>query len=107
MAELKASKKSTRSEISKESATPALRRIRFLAKIEGAKEVVLTGDFTQWAKDQMKLNPIGENEWEIVLNLAPGEYQYRLLVDGEWRDHAEATKRVPNAYGSENYVLTV
>jgi hypothetical protein len=42
-----------------------------------------------------------------VLNLAPGEYQYRLLVDGEWKDHSEAKRRVPNAFGSENCVLTV
>jgi hypothetical protein len=81
--------------------------VRFLAKIEGAKEVVLAGDFTEWTKDQIKLNPIGSGEWEAVLNLAPGEYQYRLLVDGEWRDHSEAARRVPNAFGSENCVLTV
>jgi hypothetical protein len=35
------------------------------------------------------------------------EYQYRLVVDGEWRDHAEAPRRVSNPYGTENCVLTV
>jgi hypothetical protein len=107
MSETKASAKSKKSDSSRTPANPALRRVRFLAKIEGAKEVVLTGDFTKWAKDQIKLNHIGSGEWEAIFNLAPGEYQYRLLVDGEWRDHAQAAKRVPNAFGSENCVLTV
>jgi len=92
---------------SKPSRRPALRRLRFLVKLEGAKEVVLTGDFTRWAKDEIKLNPIGQGEWETVLRLLPGEYQYRLLVDGEWRDDAQAKKRVPNSFGTENCVLTV
>lgn len=92
---------------SKQSESATLGRLRFLVKVQDAKEVMLTGDFTRWAKDQIKLNHIGDGEWETVLKLPPGEYQYRLLVDGEWRDHPEAAKRVPNAFGTENCVLTV
>ena len=107
MSDTKPSAKPKKSDSAKASAVPPLRRVRFLTKIEGAKEVVLTGDFTKWAKDQVKLHPIRSGEWEAVLNLAPGEYQYRLLVDGEWRDHPEASRRVPNAFGSQNGILTV
>ncbi len=42
-----------------------------------------------------------------MLELAPGEYQYRLIVDGEWRDHSEATRRVANSFGTQNCVLIV
>ncbi len=93
--------------LSKPSQTSTLRRLRFLAQVKDAKEVVLTGDFTDWVKDKIKLNSIGDGEWETVLKLPPGEHQYRLLVDGEWKDHSEATKRVPNPFGTENCVLTV
>lgn len=51
---------------------------------------------------------VGSNgEWATSLQLPPGEYQYRLRVDGQWHDHLEARKRVPNPYGSENCVLFV
>ena len=89
------------------SAVPALKRIPLRIRAEGAREVVVTGDFTQWAKDKVRLTPATGGEWTTMLELAPGEYQYRLIVDGEWRDHPEATRRVSNSFGTQNCVLTV
>ena len=97
----------TRVDASKQSRKSALRRHRFLVRQDGAKEVILTGDFTAWSKDEIKLTSIGQGEWETVLQLPPGEHQYRLLVNGEWRDDAQAKKRVPNSFGGENCVLIV
>lgn len=89
------------------AAVPALKRIPLRIRAEGAREVVVTGDFTQWAKDKVRLTPAAGGEWTTMLELAPGEYQYRLIVDGEWRDHPEATRRVANSFGTQNCVLTV
>lgn len=86
---------------------PTLKKIPLRIRAEGAKEVILTGDFTQWARDKVRLSPAASGEWITVLDLAPGEYQYRLIVDGEWRDHADAARRVPNSFGTQNCVLTV
>ncbi len=86
---------------------PSLKKVPLTVRLNGAKEVVLTGDFTQWAKDKIRLTPAAAGEWITVLELAPGEYQYRLIVDGEWRDHAEAPRRVRNPFGTENCVLIV
>lgn len=86
---------------------PEPKRVNFVTKVEGAKEVVVTGEFTSWARDKVRLKPSGPGEWGASLDLAPGEYRYRLIVDGEWRDDAQAKKRVPNAYGSEDCVLSV
>ena len=83
-----------------------LRRIPLKVKADGAKEVVLTGDFTLWAKDKVRLTPTVGGDWITVLELAPGNYQYRLIVDGEWRDHPEAPK-IGNPFGTQNCVLTV
>ncbi len=84
-----------------------LKKIPLRVKVPGAKEVVLTGDFTQWAKDKVRLSPASGGEWITVLELAPGEYQYRLIVDGEWRDHSEAARKIGNPFGTQNAVLTV
>ena len=88
-------------------AKPAGRRVSILVKAAAATDVRVTGDFIRWGKEGIQLSHDGDGRWRTVLSLGPGEYQYRLLVDGEWQDHAEATARVANPFGSENCVLKV
>ncbi len=99
----KAAKKAVR-----KTAPPSpLKAIPFAVKLDGAGEVLLTGDFTNWTGAAVKLRRVADGSWTTTLQLAPGEYQYRLLVDGQWRDHPEAQRRVPNPFGTENCVLVV
>ena len=93
--------------LEKVATKPASRRVGIVVKAPEAKEVRITGDFTKWARQGIRLLHDGDGRWRTVLPLPPGEYQYRLLVDGEWRDHGEATERVANPFGSENCVLKV
>ena len=86
---------------------PARKRVAFVVKEPSAKEVVLAGDFTGWQGNAIPLKKGHDGEWHIVLELEPGQYQYRLRVDGQWRDHPDAHKRVPNPFGGENCVLMV
>ena len=81
--------------------------VTFTVEIPGAKEIVLTGDFTQWALDRILLARGEDGKWRGSVTLPPGEYQYRLRVDGQWRDPPDAPRRVPNPFGGENGVLTV
>lgn len=85
----------------------ATKRVSLVVKAPEAKEVVVSGEFNGWAKDQIRLSANGNGQWQATLDLPPGEYQYRLLIDGEWRDHPEAQKRLPNPFGTENCVLVV
>ena len=91
----------------KEAPKARTRKIRFSVRMSQADEVVLTGDFTGWDPDGIPLHHDGDQEWYAQLELAPGDYQYRLRVDGEWRDNPEASRKVPNPFGTENCVLTV
>ncbi len=88
-------------------AAPALKQVPVAVVAPAAKEVILTGDFTGWALDQVRLQRASGGEWRAMLSLAPGEYQYRLRVDGEWRDDERATRRVTNPFGTQNDVLVV
>ena len=85
----------------------SMRRIPVLVRAVGAGAVAITGDFNRWAAEGIRLSHEGNGTWRTALELAPGEYQYRILVDGQWRDHPEASKRVPNPYGTQNCVLVV
>jgi 1,4-alpha-glucan branching enzyme len=89
------------------SAKPRHKRISFILRHEHAKDVVITGDFTGWTHDGVPLTKGAGGEWQTVLHLVPGEHQYRLRVDGQWEDHPQAAKRVPNPYGTQNCILTV
>ncbi len=73
----------------------------------GAMYVEVTGDFTGWNKDGIRLRRHGQDGWRALLTLEPGEYQYRLRVNGEWKDHAEASKRVSNSFGTQNCLFEV
>ena len=48
-----------------------------------AKQVVLSGSFNGWRKDElfMKKTAIG---WELPYTLGAGNYQYKFIVDGNW-----------------------
>ena len=83
------------------------RAVRLTVAASDAKEVIVTGDFTSWTKSGVKLTPFAPGEFETTLHLAPGEYQYRLLIDGVWRDHPGARRRVPNPCGIQNCILSV
>lgn len=81
--------------------------VTFIVDAPEAKEVVVTGDFTRWALDQILLARDEDGRWRGSVTLPPGEYQYRLRIDGQWRDHPDAPRRVANPFGSENCLLTV
>lgn len=72
-----------------------------------ALSVMLVGDFTQWQDKPINMVKRERGLWTASVNLPPGTYHYRFLVDGQWRDDPENTLRVPNPYGGENSVRAV
>jgi 1,4-alpha-glucan branching enzyme len=67
-----------------------------------AGSVLLVGDFTNWQEKPIALEKGPDGLWLTTVTLPPGEYAYRFLVDGEWRNDPACCVRVPNPYGSEN-----
>ena len=86
---------------------PARKRVTLVATVGKAKEVVATGDFTSWSLEGISLKRRADGAWAASLQLSPGEYQYRLRVDGRWENNPAAERRAANAFGSENDILTV
>jgi 1,4-alpha-glucan branching enzyme len=83
------------------------RLVPFDVEAPGAMYVEVTGDFTGWVKDGIRLRRRGQDGWRAYLTLEPGEYQYRLRINGEWKDHAGASRRVTNSFGTQNCVFEV
>jgi hypothetical protein len=58
-----------------------------------ASDVRIAGDFNGWIPDK-GVRSLIESEgdtrvWTKILQLSPGTYQYRYVVDGEWREDPE------------------
>ena len=83
------------------------RAVPLTIRAPGARQVCVTGDFTKWSPDGIPLSMRSDDDWRTTLRLSPGRYEYRLLVDGEWRDDPNARNTVPNPFGSFNGVLEV
>jgi chromosome partitioning protein len=76
-----------------------------------AGEVRIAGDFNGWIPDRgvdSRVQEEGrERVWTKVLHLPPGTYQYRYVVDGEWREDPENPRFVAGPIGGRNSLLVV
>jgi 1,4-alpha-glucan branching enzyme len=71
-----------------------------------AKEVFLVGDFNNWDTKSDRLAK-KKGCFQKTMRLAPGEYQYKFFIDGEWHCDPAAPKQVPNRFGTLNSVIRV
>jgi len=83
------------------------RRVTFKLDAPEAKRVYVTGDFAGWNPKAVRMKRTATGEWRVGKFLAPGEYQYRFVVDGEWTDDPSCQERVYNEFGTQNCILRV
>jgi len=83
------------------------RRVTFKLHAPEAKDVRISGNFNEWAFDGAPLKKDTNGTWKTLVSLEPGTYEYRFVVDGEWRDDPECPLRVENPFGSQNCVRVV
>ncbi len=68
---------------------------------------MLAGDFTGWQQAPLDLKKDRAGVWKKTVSLPPGQYEYRLLVDGHWQDDPDCRERRPNQFGGQNCVCVV
>ena len=71
------------------------------------KEVCVAGSFNDWQPVKKLKDKNGDGVYRGRIMLPPGEYQYKFLIDGEWRADAANPNFTPNSYGSLNSVFIV
>ena len=72
-----------------------------------ATSVCVAGDFNHWQPEAKTLRYAGTGHWFKNMALAPGIYEYCLIVDGQWMPDPLANESVPNPFGGRNSVLKV
>jgi 1,4-alpha-glucan branching enzyme len=72
-----------------------------------ASTVRIAGTFNDWRPEVTPMESLGRGRWIRKLALAPGVYEYRLVVDGRWIIDPEADSYSLDGSGNLNSVLTV
>ena len=101
---------SERQAIKTNKIAPTLKSVEvsFKVNLPAAREVYVCGDFNHWSPTSLPMIRHAANgHWEKRLALAPGRYQYKFIVDGEWVHDPEAAETVPNHHGSLNSIKEV
>jgi len=83
------------------------KEVQFELNASAAKEVLLAGDFTGWEKTPIKLRKDERGAWHGTVMLAPGQYHYKFVVDGQWKDDPRAKSTCPNPFGTCDSVLEI
>ena len=81
--------------------------VRFrLRGFEDANEVIVAGSFNKWNEQALKMYRI-ENGWELKVQIQPGKYEYRYIVDGHWMEDPSNPDKVRNEFNEFNSGLNV
>jgi len=87
--------------------TAKRRRILFTIDDQKAHEVAVVGDFNTWDHARHPMKRDGSGLWQKVMMLPPGQYEYKFLVDGQWRTDPTNPHQCINCYGTYNNILHV
>ncbi|UCG53387.1 MAG: AAA family ATPase [Candidatus Latescibacterota bacterium] len=73
-----------------------------------ASVVAVTGQFNNWSKKGVPLErDPKDGVWKVVVDIEPGAYEYRFIVDGAWGRDPANKNYIPNEFGGENSLLVV
>src|SRR5689334_16319295 len=86
---------------------PHLVPVRFEFNHPTASTVYVAGTFNQWLPEIKTRRCSSTGYWWKETVLAPGTYEYCLVVDGEWMPDPLARESVLNPFGGRNSVLKV
>lgn len=72
-----------------------------------ARKVCLAGTFNNWDVTSLAAKKDSKGTWSIKINLKPGRYEYKFVVDGSWLNDPRCTSCVDNSFGSCNCIVEV
>jgi 1,4-alpha-glucan branching enzyme len=71
-----------------------------------ARKVILSGTFNRWDEQAFRMKKT-DNGWELTLQLPPGYYEYKYIVDGNWMEDPHNPSKTINEFGGYNSVISM
>jgi chromosome partitioning protein len=84
-----------------------LQRIELVYPDYNGRDLKVAGEFNDWVPDQGVETILEETQTRKIFYAEPGEYQYRLVIDGKWRNDPTNPEQVLNSLGVHNSMLKV
>lgn len=72
-----------------------------------ASSVFVVGDFNNWVADDNARMASENGVWKREMNLKPGNYKYRFVVDGRWLEDPSNPNLEKNPFGEFDSLLEV
>ena len=79
--------------------------VKFELEREAGLNVCLAGTFNHWTPQ--RISYISRKSYVVQLSLAPGRYEYKFVVGGEWIIDPLNPLTCPNDQGTLNSVIIV
>jgi hypothetical protein len=76
----------------------------YLAGNKQARNVYISGSFNSWSTTQNPMKAV-ETGWTADLNLQPGKYTYKFIIDGKWISDPYNNLREKDGSGGYNSVV--
>ena len=83
------------------------RKITFSFESPDAETVILMGDFNHWSPRKHPMKRDKNGAWKKTIMLAPGNYEYKFLVDGQWQTDPHNDQTYPNCFGTFNNIFNL
>lgn len=83
------------------------RKVKFSLEAAEAKEVILMGDFNDWNPEKHPMQSVGNGVWNKTVMLPVGTYEYKFLIDGDWKLDPQNNHICPNCFGSQNNIINL
>jgi 1,4-alpha-glucan branching enzyme len=82
--------------------------VMFVTLYPRANDVSIAGDFNNWQPGKSKFEKVGNSGvWQTKMQLSPGKYRYRLVVDGKWQQDPYNETAEMNPFGEYNSIVEV
>ena len=83
------------------------RKVTFSLENADANEVFLIGDFNKWNPKSHPMKSDENGAWVRNVIIPPGEYEYKFIVDGQWKEDPQNEQLSLNCYGTYNNIINV
>jgi len=84
-----------------------LQRVELIYPDYNGRDLKIAGEFNDWVPDQGVETVLEETAVRKIFFVEPGEYQYRLVIDGKWRNDPTNPEQILNSLGIHNSMLKV
>ena len=87
---------------------PGFKGVTFRLEAPEGRDIYVVGDFNGWnMNEEGRLGRSENGCWEKRMEIPPGRYRYKFIVDGEWTPDAKNPELRANIFGSFDSIIRI